>query len=336
MHTTVADLQLKALRHILGRLGFMGLPAGLLGLSAVLLLGTSCGKPSDPDLLAKVGPREIRVSQFQEQMARRGGANPEALDRPALLQELVEQEALYLKAAQAGLDQDPEVQRAHRNLVISKLRERQLAPLLAKAEVTAPEVQACYETNRARYTRPAGIRLAVLYLKANPAMNADAIAALQQRMAEARQKAREPSAAKPTGFGSLAITYSEDQATRYKGGDVGWIEPERAHAWLSRPVLQAGAALKAPGDLSDVITDPQGVYLLKLLERRDARTLLLSEVEAPLRQQLLAEKRRHIERAFAAEACRSVPVETHPERLATITPPVPGGKPADSQPPGFP
>ena len=48
--------------------------------------------------------------------------------------------------------------------------------------------------------------------------------------------------AKAPGFGPLAIAYSEDQATRYKGGDVGWVEAARGPAWLSPTVRQAALA----------------------------------------------------------------------------------------------
>lgn len=310
--------------------------AAFLCLTALVLFSTSCGKKSVPDLLAKVGSSEIRVTRFQEQMARRGGARPEALDKGALLEEMIDQEALYVKALQRGLHDDPEVQRAYRNLLIGKLKDRELTPQIEKAEITAEEIRTYYETNRARYIRPAKVRLAVLTLKTSPATSAENVSALRQRMTEARQKAMEPAAANERGFGALAIAYSEDQASRYRGGEVGWIEEDRGHAWLSPAVIAAGFALKQAGAVSEVLADPQGVYLVRLLERRNAEVIPVTEVEATIRQQLLTEKRRQLERAFVAQARAAVPVEIHPELLARITPPTAAPEAANLQPPSFP
>jgi peptidyl-prolyl cis-trans isomerase C len=305
-------------------------------LAAATLIVTSCSPKSDPQVLARVGPSEIRVEQFRAQMARRGGGKPESLDRQALLEEMIEQEALYVKAVQAGLDKDPEVQRACRNLLIGKLRERELAPRLAKVEVTAEELRAAYDHDRPRHLRPAAVRLAALYLPAGPAMKEAQVAGLRERMAEARRKALEPPVAGAPGFGTLAIAYSEDQATRYKGGEIGWVEAERGPAWLGPAVRQAAGALKSPGDLSEVISDFRGVYLVKLIERRDAEPIPFSAVEPALRQRLLAEKRQQLERSFAQEACGSVPVEIHADRLANITPPISHARTGAQQPPSFP
>ena len=305
-------------------------------LAAAALLVASCGPKSDPLVLAKVGPSEIRVAQFQAQMARRGGAKPELLDKTALLQEMIEQEALYLKAVQAGLDKDPQVQLAFRNLLISKLRECELAPRVARLEVTPAELQAAYQSDRQRYLRPEGVRLAALHLAAGPPMEAGRAGALRERMAEARRKALEPPVASAPGFGPLAIAYSEDQATRYKGGEIGWVDAARGPAWLGETVRQAALALKAPGELSEVLVDAKGVYLVKLIERREAEPVPLSTVEPVLRQRLLAQKRQQLERAFALEARGTVPVEIHADRLAKILPPVSQSRAGPQQPPAFP
>jgi len=310
---------------------------GLKGVLAIaVLIGISCGRKSDPQVLARVGDNEIRAEQFQEQMARRSGARPEALDREALLEEMIEQEALYVRAINAGLDKDPEIQRVWRNLLIGKIKERELAPRLAAAEVTSAELKAAYEAERDRHTRPAAVQLAVLYLRIDPAMKPEKIAELQQRMAEARQKTLAPDATPAPGFGELAMTCSEDQATRYKGGIVGWVERGRDHAWLGPAPVAAGFALKNPGDVSEVITDPKGVYLLKLLARREAAVIPLADVEASLRHRLLVEKRRQIEQAFGREARESVAVEAHPERLAQIPPSALQTATETKQPPAFP
>lgn len=301
-----------------------------------LLTLIGCKPKSDMHLLATVGSREIRDDRFQEQMVRRGGARPETLNKEALLEEMIDQEALCVRALQAGLDKDPELQRSWRNLLIGKLKEKELAPRLAKAEVTRAEIETAYAAARDRYTRPQAVRLAVLYLKIDPAMKPDKLAELQARMGAARQKATEDQSGGAPGFGALAITFSEDQATRYSGGIVGWVETNRGPAWLGPRPTAAAFALRNPGDISEVITDSQGIYLLKLLERRDASVTPLPQVEASLKQGLLADKCRAIEQSFIRESRQAVPVQTYPELLARIPSPARGAVAGSQQPPAFP
>lgn len=308
--------------------------AGIFGATAFLL--GSCSQKVDPFLLARVGARELRVEQFQEQWSRRGGAQPETLDRAALLEEMIEQEVLYVRALQAGLDKSPELQRAWRNLLVGKLKERELAPLLARAEVTPAELKMAYESERGKFSRPAAARLAVLYLPVDSTMKPEKVELLQQRLAQARQKALDPGAGDAPGFGALAISYSEDQATRYHGGIIGWVEPDRGPSWLGRAAVAAGFVLKNPGDITEVVTDDHGVYLVKLMERREATVQPIAQVEAILRPRLLAEKRRQIERAFVLESRAAVPVETHAELLARIPAPRAAGVADNQKPPSFP
>jgi parvulin-like peptidyl-prolyl isomerase len=221
-------------------------------------------------------------------------------------------------------------------MIIGKLKGRDLTPRLAKAEVTPAELQAAYTAGRDRFTRPAAVRLAVLYLKTDPVMRPERIAELQRRMSEARQKALAPEPSGTPGFGALAITCSEDQATRYNGGIVGWVEQNRGHAWLGAAAVEAGFGLKNPGEVSEVITDPKGVYLVKLLDRREAAVIPQAQVEASLRQRLLVEKRREIEQAFLRESRQSVPVEAHPELLARIPLPRSSAVAENKRPPSFP
>ena len=311
---------------------WLGLPPLLL----LVLAGTSCEKKGDPTLLAKVGTREIRVAQFQEQVERRGGLNPELLDKNTLLEEMINTEALFVKSVQLGLDKDPEVQRAYRNLLIGKLKERELAAQIEKATVSAEEIQAAYETNRHRYTREAQVHLAALYLRFEHTMSPEKMAELRSRLEEARQKALEPGAANAPGFGSLSISYSEDQASRYKGGDIGWVDEKHAPAWLSREMVAAAFSLRKAGEVSPVFSDSKGVYLLKLLERRESDVLPLAQVETALRHQLLLQKRKELERAFILQARQAVRVEKYPEVLASVPELKPRPKPQDLQPPQFP
>src|SRR5713226_5015167 len=82
-------------------------------------------------------------------------------------------------------------------------------------------------------------------------------------------------------FEDLAKKYSED-ATKDKGGDIGWIVqgqalPEYEKAAFSMPV----------GSVSDLIRTQIGFYIIKVLEKETAHTKPFEEVKDSLRAPLL-------------------------------------------------
>lgn len=64
-------------------------------------------------------------------------------------------------------------------------------------------------------------------------------------------------------FAELARTYSDDQGSRERGGDLGWVSP----GMLAPPFEQAMNALK-PNEISAPVKTPFGWHLVQVLERR--------------------------------------------------------------------
>ncbi len=286
----------------------------------------------DPDLIANVGPREIRAEGFRREAVRRGGIRREGLDRQALLEEMISYEVQLAKALDDGLDKDPEVVRAYHNLLVGKLRQGLLQPRIESVTITDEMVAAHYEANPEKYTRPARARVALLFLETHPAMSEEKRQSVRDRMAEAREKAL---AVPPEerGFGALAISCSEDQASRYKGGDIGWLAEGRAYRWPD-PVVSAAFALPEPGAVSDVIETDKGLYLVKLLDRRPAEITPLEKVAARIRHKMLLEKRKETEAAFLAETRSATPIEVFAEALEAVE--LPDAGDSGQRPPSLP
>lgn len=291
-------------------------------------------KKNGSEILARVGSLEITVERFTQEMVRRGGSNPEKLDKGALLEEMIDYETLLVKALEAGLDQDPEVVRSYRNVLVGKFRQLELVPKIERTTVSDEEIRAYYEKNLDRYTRPAGIRLALLYLKTHPSMSAEKSARLQDRMTEAREKALQ--SFNGSGFGSLAVHYSEDQATRYRGGDIGWVEEGRSRYRWDPRVMAAGFSLEKPGDVSEIITTETGLYLVKLMDRRKPVVKSQESVKERIRHKILLEKRKQIEKRFFEEMRAATTITVYQDNLDRVEPPASRGPaPEEPKPPGI-
>ena len=234
---------------------------------------------------------------------------------------MVDREALLQRARQAGLDRDPAYQREVESLLIRKLQGAQLDPRRESVSVSDAAVKAEYETNAARFARPAQARLAMLFLAADARSSEARKGELRARIEEGRRKflalAAKPQPALVPGFGPLAVEYSDDQVTRHRGGDLGWLEADQHPSRVPAEVAEAGWAL-APGQVSEVIPARDGFYVMLKTDSRPAALTPLESVQASLRQTLLVRKRNELEEQFRAETARLFPARVDTQALAAV------------------
>jgi parvulin-like peptidyl-prolyl isomerase len=310
------------------------------GLLVILALGAlaGCSKGPAPDtsILATVGEHVIRVPDLQKEIAWRQSARRNVPEPRALLEEMVLQEALLQKARAAGLEKDPELLRSWRSLLVSKLKESELSPRLEELQVSPEELRLAYEKQLDRLTEPGKAHLALVQVKTHPKMSEPQLAELRTRIEEARVQSLALTNGE-LGFGKVAVAYSEDQASRYKGGDVGWFDEGQSHYRWPAGVISAGFALTNPGQVSAVIHDTTGFYLVKKLDTRSAIVTPSAQVEERLRRQLLAEKRKQAEQSFFNSACRMAGVQTYSNALASLlAPPTAVARRITDEPPSLP
>lgn len=86
-------------------------------------------------------------------------------------------------------------------------------------------------------------------------------------------------------FGELAREYSDDEASKEAGGELGWITPED----MSPPIRSILVGLD-PGQVGDVVRGDSGYYVLKLLGYEPERIAPLDEVRADLREYIFGLK----------------------------------------------
>ncbi|MDB6154741.1 MAG: hypothetical protein JWL90_3194 [Chthoniobacteraceae bacterium] len=289
------------------------------GLLTVLLLGSAaCSRRtvSSPapaaNVLAQIGDDVITTEQFQAAMARRRVANqPEA--KHALLNEMIRFRTLVQEARRRGLDRDPEVIEAYESMLAGKVREMNTEAQKGRLIVSAQEVEDYYQAHPQEFSIPSRIRVAMIFVEA--AVNFTKTSRDDRRavIQAGREKALSLDNHK-SGFGSLAAEYSYDQATKFRGGDIGYLVEGTPETALGSEVLTAAFALKSPGDLSEIISTERGFFLLRLMEHQPGATRPLSQVERPIRQRLAQQKQQQIE----PEATSSVVI--HEDRLTSLLP----------------
>lgn len=316
-----------------------------LGIGIVLpLISVGCQKPAEPAAPAAAGPpvlaqvedSVITVAQFEAELARRaqrgGGRVLSAQEREALLDEMIRFEVSFAQAKAAGLDRDPEMIQRFRRMVVARYEEQHQTDTEKVPAPTAAEVEAYYRDHLAEFNQPEKVRGALLFLKVSPKAIDEKKREAMQRAERIRAEAIQQSSVQPS-FGDLARQHSEDAATRYHGGDGGWMtRGQKSHAW-PQEVMTALFALKAPGEISPVIPAPEGLYLVKLMERTEAAAAPLEQVRERIAWRLHQDRVQRGQKEFYERQKAGLRVTVHRDLLETIKLPSPPAATTPEAPP---
>jgi hypothetical protein len=267
------------------------------------------------DLIAIVGGQKIFVSDLEKEMERRGGKRLHQIDKNVLLEEMILRCAMIEQALKSGIDKQPDFIRMYQNLLIGQYKKQYLKPQIDGVDFTAEEVRSYYTNHIEEYTQPAKARFAVIYMKIHSKMTDDRKKTVMNRMIEARESASKQNHGR--GFGPIAVKYSEDQVTRYKGGDIGWVNKNRPYRW-DKKILDAGFALKKINDISDIISTEQGLYIVKLLDQRPSKVIPFNKVKIRIRHKEILEKRKQVEKDFTDDVRHKTPVTIYHKALDRI------------------
>ncbi len=222
----------------------------------------------DP-VVARVNGAEIRLSDLQDAMqdlpAEYRNMPPQTL-YPALINQLVDLEAVVAMARKEGLDKDPRVQhqmaRAQEEALQSALFHRDIGPM-----VTDEAVRARYDRDIAGKPGEPEVHASHILV----ANEADAVAIIAELK-------------KGGDFAAIAKARSSDPGAA-QGGDLGWFKkgdmlPEFADAAFA---LQ-------PGQFTDKPVHTQyGWHVIKVEERRTTTPPTFEQARDELRNQMIQE-----------------------------------------------
>jgi parvulin-like peptidyl-prolyl isomerase len=309
---------------------FAGRATLLLGMAC---LGLACRDAKTPaaapstNAVAVVAGAEISVPMLQAELARQfqSAPAPTLAQKQAALETLIQTEALYAKAQAAGFDQTPEMAARIKQLIVTQFREAQFPA--ASPLPTDQEVEQYYRKNKDRYALPAKVRGAVIFL-ATPA-NATLEKQLEFGQRAEAVWAEAQAAQSDVEFADVVRRHSEDQASRYRGGDIGWLNPGDAR----NPALtEALFAVEKPGQVAPLIRTSRGFFIAKVLERTEAGFQPLAEVREAIRYQLTRQQAQQAEAEFRAATTHGLSIAINQPLLESVT--VPDKKVSPPRTPG--
>ncbi|CAN5166782.1 hypothetical protein BH20GEM2_BH20GEM2_04360 [soil metagenome] len=248
------------------------------------------------DVVARAAGRELTVDEAARMLA----ANPQIPADPQVVEALADfwtdytllAEAVASDPTLASLDVEEFVKPEREQAVIMKLRDRAIRPDTSLSEA---EIQRRWASEGPGMEIKARHVLLRVPPEATPAQR-DSV----QRLAESlRQRA-----AGGADFVALATEYSQDPASKERGGDLGYFGRGRMVA----PFEEAAFELQ-PGQVSRVVESPFGYHVIKVEDRRQPE---LGAQREEFRSFLVQKSQQDAETRFVDSLATAAAVEVQP------------------------
>jgi parvulin-like peptidyl-prolyl isomerase len=143
------------------------------------------------------------------------------------------------------------------------------------------ECRRYFAEHRAEFEAPPRVRASHLFLAAPDGYPAEVIETKRALIEQLSKRL-----ANGEAFPALVAEYSEDEATKKRGGDLGYFAAERM-----LPAVWDAAAKLHPGEISAPVRSRLGFHILRLTESLPARSLTFEEARPEILTTLENQKR---------------------------------------------
>jgi len=222
-------------------------------------------------------------------------------DKKRLLEGMVERELIVAEAIERRLDEDKELRRTIKALKEQLLFARMVELEKARVGVSVREVENYYELYKDVFTVSEERRVSMIVVPAE-------------------EKAKEILIALLRGgdFAALARLNSTDKSAA-QGGDIGFIvqklpfpQPDKKTMFKKFEEVAFTLELNKPGT---IFKGPDGFYIIKVVEIKEARQRPLSEVRSDIEQGLLFKKQDEVLKTLLGNLRKTANVIVHEELL---------------------
>jgi peptidyl-prolyl cis-trans isomerase C len=258
--------------------------------------------------IAEIDGYVITLGDFQDRINKQSPyirARYTSLERKKeFLDNLVRFEVLAAEAKKRGLDQDPEVVRTMKQVMIQKLMKVEFDTRVKPEDVTEEEMKKFYEEHSAEYNKPEEVRVSAIIVKDKATAE------------KVWNLAKGPQGQDNKGFRDLVTQHSTDDVTKQRGGDLRYFAADTTE-W-PKPVVEAAFKLEKTGDVAGPIQTDQGFFIIKQTGRRKALTKTYDEVKRQIQNRIYRDKRTKAMEDFVANLKNQAKITVHEDALAKV------------------
>jgi peptidyl-prolyl cis-trans isomerase C len=266
---------------------------------------------SEKDLgeaVATIDDTKITVAEMQDRINKQSPyvrARYTSLEqKKEFLDTLVRFEVLAREARKRGYDQDPEVVRTMKQVMIQKLLKDEFESKVKPEDIGDEELKKYYDAHLSDYNKPEEVRVSAIIVKD------------KARADKAAAEARAPQNQDNKAFRDLVEKYSEDAESKGRGGDLRFFAADTQQ--VPAEVVKAAFALKNQGDVSPPIATDKGFYVLKQTGLRKAISKSFEDVKRQIQNRMFRDKRTEAMETFVADLKKSANIEIKPDAIAKV------------------
>ncbi len=171
----------------------------------------------------------------------------------------------------ANMDYDTFENEIKIDIQMKKLYEKEI-----KKTYTEAEIKEYYEKNKFKFQEPEKVKVRVIYARNDPT-NPDGKNRALKKIKEAQLKIKEGAK-----FADIASKYS-DAMSRVKGGEVGYT-----HKGMLDPAIDKVAFTLKPGEISEIIEDAKGFYIVNVEEKIIPKPITYEETKGKLKKRMIS------------------------------------------------
>ncbi len=195
-------------------------------------------------------------------------------------QQFPNEQAFATALKQRGMDPKLFEQDTRNDITVGKLMESEAATATLVGEQDAKEF---YDKNPDRFKQPESVRASHIFKRIPPGTDAAGKAKIRASLEPVLKQVKAGG-----DFAELAKKNSEDGSAK-EGGDLNYFGPGQMV-----PEFEKVAFAMKPGDISDIVESQFGFHIIKVTDKRPARTIPFAEVKGQiadfLKQQRQQEK----------------------------------------------
>lgn len=260
-------------------------------------------------VVGRVDGQPVYLQELLESL-RRSGLKPTEKNLQGVLQQMLERRASVVRLKALGLDQDKAFLEDYRLLAQEAVKKHYESTHRGELDVSDQDVESYYQQHQNEFVQPEQIRLSTIAF--SPELGSDG-KALQDEIWQ-QLMAQEAGVKRDQLFKRYAAKYSAHRASRYRGGDVGWISHDQNGQWPGG-LIDQGFSL-TPGEYARYSNDDQQHFIFYVSGYHAEFVKPLQDVAGSIRRRVADTRRLAMQEAMHAFIQEGIELDVNQPVLA--------------------